>query len=181
MSFLDRLKLCHGFNRSSAVGCSEVTIFSLKGAEVIVVDFWIALEALSATDRLLTRCENSSACGHVQNDVASLLSEDILTDHSALRGIDKVDDRWRPWEDTWKKNHHVDGFAFLLQQLQSRFFGFLSFTIFEVSIVAGVSPGRLLIRHIDLFTAEYSRVVFLLIAANKCHALSMSPRSAVLA
>lgn len=113
MSFLDRSKLCHRFNRSSAVGCSEVTIFGLKVTELIVVDFRIALEAPSATARLLTRCENSSACGHMQNDVASLLSEDMLTDHSMLRGIDKVDDRWRPWGETWKKNHHVDGFAFL--------------------------------------------------------------------
>jgi hypothetical protein len=128
----------------NAVCRSEVTIFDLKGTEVIVVDFWIVLEAPSATAMLLTRCENSSASGHMQNDVASLFSEDMLADHRALRGIDKVDDRWRPWEDTRKKNNHVNDFAFLLlPQLQSGFSGLLSFTIFEVSIVAGVSPGRL--------------------------------------
>jgi len=75
------------------------------------VDFRIVLEPPSATPKLLMRCENSSACGHMQNDVASLLSEDILTDHSALRGIDNVDDRWRPWEETWRKYHQLHEYS----------------------------------------------------------------------
>ena len=66
----------------------EITIFGLKGTELIVVDFWIILVAASATARLLTRCENSSTCVHMQNHVASLFREDMLTDHSALRGIE---------------------------------------------------------------------------------------------
>jgi hypothetical protein len=116
------------------------------------VDFRIVLER---------RCENYSACGHMQNDVTPLFREDTLTGRSVLRGIDKADDRWRPWEDTWKKNNPVGEFGFLRQQLQPGFPGFLGFTIFELSIVAGASLGRWLVGHIDLFTAEYFRVVFL--------------------
>jgi hypothetical protein len=39
----------------NAVCRSEVTIFGLKGTEVIVVDFWIVLEAPSTTARELFR------------------------------------------------------------------------------------------------------------------------------
>ena len=55
----------------------------------------------------------------------------------------------------------------ITMSMDSRFSGLPSFTIFGVSVVAGVSPGRLLIRHIDLFTAEYSRVVFLWVPLSR--------------
>lgn len=66
----------------------------------------------------------------------------MLTDHSVLRSIDKADDRWKPWKTLGRKMKPVGGLAFLLQQLQPGFPGFLSFTIFELSIVAGMSLGR---------------------------------------